>query len=117
MTATSLADFTIRDLEREVERNRAADWKAELRRRLQHRGLRTGNLGVGRDGAGLERLESNVGCHQLQRCREPLSIGILGVQDGAVIALEDEGGQDARRKRPKEPSRSLRRGSQGLRVS
>ena len=80
-------------LERDVERDRAADRKPELARRLLRRLLRAGDLGVGRDRAGLQRLEGDVGRHQLgQRCREPLGVGILGVQDGAVIGLEDESG-------------------------
>ena len=80
-------------LQRNIEGDRAADREAELGRRLRPRLLRADDLSIGGDGARFQRLEGDVGCHQLgQRCREPLSIGILGVQDGAVVGLEDKGG-------------------------
>jgi len=57
-------------------------WQINLAARNGRREFHPGadDLGVGRDSAGLERLEGEVGHHQLgQRCGEPLGIGILGV--------------------------------------
>jgi hypothetical protein len=90
ITATSWADFTMSTFS---ATSRVIAPPAEFRRRLRRRLLRADDLSVRRDGARFQRLEGDVRCHQLgQRCREPWGIGILGVQDGAVIGLEDEGG-------------------------
>jgi hypothetical protein len=73
--------------------DRAADREVELGWRLRPRLLRTDDLSVGGDGARFQRLEGDIGCHQLgQGCREPWGIGILGVQDGAFVGLEGKGG-------------------------
>ena len=49
-------------------------------------------LGVGRDGACLQRLEGDVGRHQLgEGGGKPLGVGIFGVEHRAVIGLEDKG--------------------------
>jgi hypothetical protein len=60
---------------------------------LQRCLLRADDLGLGFDGAFLQRLEGDIGRHQLgERGREPRRVGILGVEHGAVIRLEDESG-------------------------
>src|SRR5678815_4455460 len=92
MTATSLADSTMRTLSRDVERDRLAHFQPELAWGLLRRLLGAYELGVGRDGACLQRLERNIGRHQLgEGCREPLGVGIFGVEHRAVIGLEDKG--------------------------
>ena len=48
--------------------------------------------GAGRDGACLQRLEGDVGRHQLgEEGGKPLGVGIFGVEHRAVIGLEDKG--------------------------
>src|SRR5678815_5812153 len=88
MTATSLADSTMRTLSRDVERDRLAHFQPELAWGLLRRLLGAYELGVGRDGACLQRLERDIGRHQLgEGCREPLGVGIFGVEHRAVIAV------------------------------
>src|SRR5262249_5946886 len=87
-------------LERVVERDLLALFQPELAWGLLRGLLGAGELGVRRNGAGLQRLKGDVGGHQLgERGGEPGNVGILGGEYGAVIGLEEErggGGSDRR---------------------
>ncbi len=92
--------FDDEHLERDVEGDPFAHFQPEFARGLLRRFLRADDLGVGRDGAGLERLEGDIGRHQLgERGGKPHDIGIFGIEDGAVIRLEDERGPRGGRRR------------------
>ena len=77
-----------------------AHFQPELAWGLLRRLLGACQLGVGRDGACLQRLEGDIGRHQLgEGCREPLDVGIFGVEHCAVIGLEDKGWTGGRARR------------------
>ena len=80
------------DLKRDVERDELAHFQPELAWRLLRRLLGAYEVGVGCDGARLQRLEGDIGRHQLgEGCREPLGVCIFGVEHRAVIRFEDKG--------------------------
>jgi len=93
MTATSLADLTMRTLRATSSAIEPPTGSPSFDGACSVAVCEQVTLVSGVTVPALSSLEGNVGCHQLgQRCREPLGIGILGVQDGAIIRLEDEGG-------------------------
>ena len=76
-----------------VDRHLAADRQADLAGRLLIGGRRARDLRFEVELAGLERLEHEVGRHDLgQRGRMPEIIGVLGVENLAVRDFDDECG-------------------------
>ena len=84
--------FDDEELEGDVECDQLTLFQPELAWGLLRRLLGAHELGVGRDGACLQRLEGDVGRHQLgEGGGKPLGVGIFGVEHRAVIGLEDKG--------------------------
>ncbi len=92
--------FDDEELEGDVECDQLTLFQPELAWGLLRRLLGAHELGVGRDGACLQRLEGDVGRHQLgEGGGKPLGVGIFGVEHRAVIGLEDKGWTGGRARR------------------
>src|SRR6476661_1753487 len=88
MTATSLADWTMSTL--------SPVSTVICPPTGGHSFLRAGDLRVRLDFPRLQRLEGDIGGHQLgQRGREPLHVGVFGIEHRAVDRLEHESGPRA----------------------
>ena len=86
-------------LQRQVDRQLAADRQADLARRLVVGGGRAGDLRFERQAPALDRLECEVGGHHLgERGGVPLIVGVLRIEDFAAGRLEQRGRGRTRRR-------------------
>jgi len=92
MTATSLADSTIRTLSATSSVIDSPTFSQSLLGACSVASLEHMSLVSGVTVPDLQRLEGDIGRHQLgEGCRAPLGVGIFGVEHCAVIGLEDKG--------------------------